>query len=236
MADLQQAHLLVQLFSENWLTPDDEAFPSGLEAWQHQQAQEAGIEVIQWRDGAIERPTEEEREAFDDDERRHFDLIFQPEVLSVEPPELHRDVVERARAACDLGRKTQVVEDVRTLLIKVTEDDFRAHEEILMEISSQAMCDFAHNGRSVVERVRREKYDAVMVVLSDGCTEDWCEDRGWELKQARQTFRDTGPLYAWFDAGSWRGAPPTMFPGILMIRGKQELSTLCDAIAKGRAT
>ena len=58
MADLQQAHLLVQLFSDNWLPPDDQAFPNGLEAWQQQQAVEAGIEVIQWRDGTIERPTE----------------------------------------------------------------------------------------------------------------------------------------------------------------------------------
>ena len=235
MADLQQTHLLVQLFSENWLTPDDEAFPSGREAWQQQRAQEAGLEVIQWRDGAIERPTEEDRKAFGDDAHRYFDLIFQPEVLNAEPPELHRNVVERAQRACDLGRKTQVAEDDRTLLIKVTEDDYRAHETTLREIGSQAMCHFAHNERSVVEHARRVKYDAVVVVLSDGCTAAWCEACVEELTEAYLTFRDTGPIYAWFDAGNWGKAPPRLFPKALMIRGAQELPALFDVMPRGRA-
>ncbi len=234
-AELQQAHLVVQLFSDEWLRCDPHDFPGGLEEWQHQQAVEAGIEVIQCRDRALKRPTDEERSEFDDDERRHFDLIFRHEIKTPEPSELHRHVVERARIAFELGRLSQVADGDRSLLIKVTEDDYRSNEAMLLEIANQAECSFEHNGRSMVERYRHRKFDAVMVVLGRACTQHWRDERVDELIESRQSFRDTGPIHAWFDTGNWKGAPPLMAPGFLMIRGKQELPALFDAIKKGGA-
>lgn len=231
-ADLQQAHLVVQLFTDNWFRCDQKDFPDGLEAWQQQQAENVGIEVIQCRDRALRRPNDKERSEFDDDERRHFDLIFGPEIMTAEPSELHPHVVERAQVAFELGRLTPSAEGDRSLLIKVSEDDFREHEATLLELGRQVVCTFAHNGRSVVERYRRRKFDAVVVVLGQACTQEWCDERVNELIESRQSFRDTGPVHAWFNTGTWQGAPPLMAPGFLIIRGRTDLRVLFNAINK----
>ena len=65
-----------------------------------------------------------------------------------------------------------------------------------------------------------------------GCPEDWLEDRVDELIESRQSFRDTGPVHAWFDTGNYRGAPPLLAPGIMMIKGKKELHLLFKAIVE----
>ena len=229
--DLRQAHLLVQLFCDKWLAGDDDEFPSGPEAWLQQQAAEGG-DIVQWRDSGIARPTADERAALDDDKRRHFDMIFGSQVMTAEPAELHRFVVERARAAFDVGPIAPLEQGDRSLLIKVTEDDYHRHEATMLEIGNHAQCGFAHNGRSVVERYRRRKFDAVMVVLGEGCTQDWRDDREDELIESTQSFRNTGPIHAWFDAGDYPGAPPLLAPGLMLIKGKQELPNLFQAIEK----
>ena len=68
-----------------------------MEAWQQGQAQELGIEVVQWRDPALERPTDEGRGISDAEKRRHFDLIFGPDVLNAQTSDLHRHVVDITR-------------------------------------------------------------------------------------------------------------------------------------------
>ena len=235
VADLKHADLLVQLFSDNWITREDSEFPEGWEDWQQRQAADAGIEIIQWRDRGLSRPAPDE--SLEDDERRHFDLIFDDQVIAEEPAALHQLVVERAQAAFDLGRNKPVLSGERSVLIKVTEVDYRQHKTILHQIGgNQALCSFAHNGRSVVERWRKRNFDAVVVVLGAECPQDWRDDREDELIESLQSFRDAGPVHAWFDTGSYRGAPPLVGPGMLVIHGEQELPVLFEAIERREAT
>ncbi len=228
-ADLARASVFVQLFTDSWLPSDEDEYPTGIEAWQVEQARTCGVEILQWR--SVKMLTDEELEKIEDPvEQRHLKLISHPDVLEVDPLELHRLAVDKAKDAAKTDTKTVQSDVERSLLVKVAQSDYQQHESTLLELSQQAECRYAHNGRSVVDRYRKRKFDAVMIVLGDGADEDWREDRTDEFIESIQSFRETGPIHAWYRSDTWQGAPPFMAPGVMLISGEQELPKLFEAI------
>jgi hypothetical protein len=187
-----------------------------------------GVDLVQWRDRSFRQPTEEERSGLPEDELRHLESAFGDNVITVEPAELHQLAFELASTAFDLSKRTVVTTDERMVLVKVTKGDFEVHKLVLHGLKQLAICKFVHNGQSVVERFRRRKYDYVMVVLGEECTEEWFEDREDELIEARATFKDEAPVQVWFDTGTYKGERPITGPNILMINDISELLHLND--------
>ena len=222
-ADLQRAHLFVQPLGE-FYSDRTEGFSEGKEQWQLNEARASGISILQWRDADLE---------IDEiDDQDHLKLVGHPDVRSDPPAVFHKDVVDRAQRAFDAGRVAPAEGDRRLALIKFNEADEEPTKEMLAELKlAHINCRSTHNGRSMVDRLRENHYDALVVVLGNPPA-DWLEERGDELMAVELDLKEQAPLRAYYYCGESSPVPPYVGQDVLEIHGRDQLDQLVQAIKR----
>jgi hypothetical protein len=222
-SDLQQANLFVQVLSDCY-SDRTEGFPDGKELWQLNEARAAGLSVLQWHDSDLEL------EEIDD--CKHADLVTHPDVRTDPPASFHKDVVDRAQRAFDVGRAPPKDDDAKYALVKFAENVQGQIGEMLNVLKdANVSCLSSTNGRPMIDQLREIPFSALVVVLGDS-PRDWLEDRGQELLSVELNLKDQAPVRAYYYCGNFSSVPPFVGSDVLEIHGRQELGQLVEAIKK----
>lgn len=223
---LQPSHLFVQLLSHCY-TDREPQFPDGIETYQYQQAQQAGLTILQWRDKATKL------DAVDDE--AHRALITAADVRTALPAVFHQEVVERTRRAfqIDQDAKHEAADSSQAKLVLVKADaaDAGPTDRIVQSlIAANIRCRVSQNGVPMVERLREIPFDALIVVLGQ-CGNDWIELRGDELMAVDLNLKDQVPLraYCHWDV---RRLAPYVGRDMLQVVAPAELDVLIQAIQR----
>ena len=226
-AALKESHVFVQLLSISYADREP-LFPSGIETYQNQLAQQAGLTILQWRDQAAVL------DGLDDD--AHRALLMAPNVRAELPALFHQEVVERTYRAfhiCqDTRHKTDDATALRLVLVRADGVDNEPTERIVHSLSEANIgCRVTQNGVPLVQRLREIHFDALIVVMGR-CRDKWCEDQGEELLAVDLNHKDQVPLRAYCLWGERRRLPYVR-RDMLQVVVPDELDVLIQAIRQG---
>ena len=198
-------------------------FSQGIEQWQFEQAQSAGITILQWRD-----PNADLSELEDD--HPHLALLQQPDVRRGLLANFHQEIVQRAQTALKLASVTGTSRPKRLALLKYNDLDKDTTHELLAALKeANVTCLASNNGLSLVDSFREAQAHALIVVLGR-CPSDWLSQRGFELLKVQLAFLEQTPLRLYYQSADFNQVPPLNDVDVLEFRGRSELPRLVEAI------
>lgn len=220
---VKQSHLFVQLLSDCYADrPPD--FPDGIETHQFQQATESGLATLQWRD--------KDTDLDDLDDDTHRALLTSSNVRTDLPNVFYQDVVKHANRSFEIKQESRheaTDSGPRLVLVKANESDIDPAGQIIQSLSeANIRCRAPHSNVPLVDRLRKDQFDALIVVLGD-CPGDWIDDQGDELMAVDLNMKDQAPLRAYCHCGG-RKLPPYVGRDMVQVVAPDELEVLIHAI------
>jgi TIR domain len=232
LAALERCDFFVQLLS-GYYSDRTEEFPEGKERWFFEAAQKRRppVRLVQW--------LVEEAVLDDVDDQEHLAFVKCPEVLTGKTADLHQLVLERAQRAFRDGPLPDSSQGPRLAMVKYRQVDAPATRSLVDVLTKANIgCQSSLNGTPLLDRLRDVPFDVLIVVLGEA-PDEWLEARGDELAAVVLALKDQAPLRAYYHASDPETKPdrkaaeiipPFVGPGILEIRGPNELNRLIDVI------